>query len=263
MAGMADTLFDVGGKVAVVTGGSRGIGKMIARGLLEHGVRVYISARKADQVQASEAELSGLGECVGISADVSQEAGAAALAAAVAEREQRVHILVNNAGAAWGAPLDQYPESGFDKVLDTNVKGPFFVTQKLLPLLRAAASVDDPSRVINIGSVDALRTPQVPNYAYSASKAAVHWMTRHMAQDLMREHILVNAIAPGFFRTRMTEFMFANAESEEPLLGVVPARRLGRQDDIAGTVIYLCSRAGSYVSGAVIPVGGGVDALAP
>jgi len=259
----ADPLFDVTGKVAVVTGGSRGIGKMVARGLLEHGVRVYISARKADQVADTAAELSELGECVGVVADLSQASGAEALRAAVAEREDRLHILVNNAGAAWGAPVDEYPESGFDKVLGTNVKGPFFVTQKLLPLLRAAATAEDPARVINIGSVDAMRTPQVPNYAYSASKAAVHWLSRHLAQDLMPENILVNAIAPGFFRTKMTEFMFTDDDAEGRLLQIVPARRLGRQDDIAGTVIYLCSRAGSYVSGAVIPVGGGVEALAP
>jgi NAD(P)-dependent dehydrogenase (short-subunit alcohol dehydrogenase family) len=259
---MTDSLFDLRDKVAVVTGGSRGIGRMIATGLVERGVRVYISARKADQVQAAQAELAALGQCAGIVADVSSEAGAAELASAVGEREEKVHILVNNAGAAWGAPLEEYPESGFDKVLGTNVKGPFFVTQKLLPQLRAAASEADPARVINIGSVDALLTPRQPNFAYSASKAAVHWLTRHLAQELMRDHILVNAIAPGFFRTKMTEFLFTDDEAEGRLEAVIPAHRLGRQDDIAGTVIYLSSRAGSYVTGAVIPVGGGIEVIA-
>ena len=259
---MSDTLFDLTGKVAVVTGGSRGIGRMIATGLLERGVRVYISARKADQVQAAEADLKAVGDCTGVVADISTEAGATTLADAVGRSETKVHILVNNAGATWGAPLDEYPETGFDKVLGTNVKGPFFVTQKLLPLLRAAGTEADPARVINIGSVDALKSPSTPNYAYSASKSAVHWLTRHLAQDLMRDHILVNAIAPGFFRTKMTEFLFTDDEAEGRLESVIPARRLGRQDDIVGTVIYLSSRAGSYVTGAVIPVGGGIEAIA-
>jgi len=256
-----DPLFDVHGKVAVVTGGSRGIGKMIAAGLVDRGVRVYISGRKADQVEASAAELAARGECHGIAADVSSEAGAARLAEAVSEREGALHILINNAGTAWGAPLEEYPEAGFDKVLGTNVKGPFFVTQKLLPLLRAAAQPDDPARIVNIGSVDALLTPQQANYAYSASKAAVHWLTRHLAQELISQHILVNAIAPGLFRTKMTEYLFTDDSVEAQIAATIPAHRLGRQDDIAGTVVYLCSRAGSYVTGAVLPVGGGIEVL--
>ena len=258
-----DPLFDLSGKVAVVTGGSRGIGKMIAAGLVDRGVRVYISARKAEAAQETAQELSATGECIAVPADLSSAAGATALADAVKAREEKLHILVNNAGAAWGAPIDEYPESGFDKVLDTNVKGPFFVTQQLLPLLRAAGSAEDPARVINIGSVDGLKTPFTPNYAYSASKAAVHWLTRHTAQALVKDHVLVNAIAPGFFRTKMTEFMFTDDEAEDRLADMIPAGRLGRQDDIAGTVIYLCSRAGAYVTGAVIPVGGGIEAITP
>jgi len=257
-----DGLFDVAGKVAVVTGGSRGIGKMIAGGLVQRGVRVYISARKEEAARQTAAELSRDGECVAIAADLAGEGGAAALAAAVGEREGRVHILVNNAGTSWGAPFESYPEAGFDKVLDTNVKGLFFVTQKLVPLLRAAGSKDDPARVINIGSIDGLLTPHQANYAYSCSKAAVHWLTRHLAQTLVGDHILVNAIAPGLFRTQMTEYFFSQA-SEGQLSAMIPAGRLGQDDDMAGVVVFLASRAGSYINGSIIPVGGGLDVLTP
>jgi NAD(P)-dependent dehydrogenase (short-subunit alcohol dehydrogenase family) len=258
---LSDALFDVSGQVAVVTGGSRGIGRMIAHGLVARGVRVYISARKAEAAEATAKELSEHGECIAVPADLSNEAGAAVLAAAVSSREQSVNLLVNNAGAAWGAPLESYPESGFDKVLDTNVKGVFFVTQKLLPLLKAAATKDKPARIVNIGSVDALLTPQQANFAYSASKAAVHWLTRHLAQTLVAESVTVNAIAPGLFRTRMTECLFSDTVSEASVATTIPAGRLGTEEDIVGTVVYLASRAGAYVNGAVIPVGGGIEAL--
>ncbi|MEA2647244.1 MAG: hypothetical protein QOE92_2327 [Chloroflexota bacterium] len=260
MASVSD-IFSVEGKVAVVTGGSRGVGLMIARGLVEAGVRVYISARKADACDATAAELSKVGECVSVPADLSSRAGTKQLAAAVAEREEKVHILVNNAGASWGEPIEEYSEEGFDKVLDTNVKGVFFVTASLLPQLRAAATEEDPARVVNIGSVDGLSVPILESFAYSASKSAVHMLTRHLGRRLVGEHINVNAIAPGFFPSKMTAFMFSTPELETALLDRIPMRRAGAQEDIAGTVIYLCSRAGAYVTGAVLPVGGGLATL--
>jgi NAD(P)-dependent dehydrogenase (short-subunit alcohol dehydrogenase family) len=254
----ASDLFSIRGKVAVVTGGSRGIGLMIARGFVEAGARVYISARKADAVNAAAAELSKLGECIAFPADLGTAEGAAHLATKVAEREKAVHILVNNAGATWGAPLEEFPDSGFDKVMGVNVKGVFHLTVKLLPLLRKGATADDPARVINIGSIDGLRVPMFENFSYSASKAAVHMLTRHLASTLVKEHITVNAIAPGLFPSKMTQFMF-DGMGEEGAAQNIPLARAGRQDDIAGTCIYLSSRAGSYLTGAVIPVDGGVS----
>jgi NAD(P)-dependent dehydrogenase (short-subunit alcohol dehydrogenase family) len=255
-------LFSIAGKTAVVTGGSRGIGLMIARGFVEAGARVYISSRKAevcDEVAAelSKAELSKDGECISAPADLSTAAGCTALAEQVSANESELHILVNNAGAAWGVPIEEYPESGFDKVLDLNVKGVFFTTQQFLPLLRKAASHEDPARVINIGSIDGIRVPMLQNYAYSASKAAVHMLTRHMAHHLVEDNITINAIAPGPFPSKMTKFMF-DAVGEEGVAAGVPLKRAGRQDDVAGTAIFLSSRAGSYLTGAVIPVDGGI-----
>jgi NAD(P)-dependent dehydrogenase (short-subunit alcohol dehydrogenase family) len=253
-------LFSVEGKVAVVTGGSRGIGLMIAEGLVEAGARVYISSRKADVCDQVAKELSARGgECVSVPADLSTEAGAKGLAAAVAEREPAVHILVNNAGATWGAPLEDFPDSAWDKVLATNLKAVFQLTVALLPQLRAAASHDDPARVINIGSVDGMRVPATDNYPYAASKAAVHMLTRQLAHQLVRDHITVNAIAPGPFRSKMMAFILDTEGGEEAVAGSVPLRRIGRGDDMAGTVIYLASRAGSYLTGVVIPVDGGIS----
>ncbi|MEA2683149.1 MAG: hypothetical protein QOK05_1477 [Chloroflexota bacterium] len=254
-------LFSVHGKVAVVTGGSRGIGLMIARGLLAAGARVYISSRKADACAAAAAELSTSGECFAIPADLSGKPGAEHLRDQLAVREERLHILVNNAGVTWGAPVDDFPEMGFDKVIDTNVKGVFFTTSVLLPMLRAAATADDPARVINIGSVDGISVPVHESFPYSASKAAVHMLTRHLARRLAAENINVNAIAPGLFPSKMTAFMFESPEMEVALLERIPTGRAGTQEDIAGTVIYLSSRAGAYLTGAVIPVSGGVATL--
>jgi len=254
-------LFSVAGKVAVVTGGSRGVGLMIARGLVQAGARVYITARKAEACDEAAADLSKLGECFSIPADLSNRAGAQRLRDQLVGREERIHLLVNNAGAAWGAPIEEYSEEGFDKVLDTNVKGVFFTTVMLLPMLRAAASSDDPARVINIGSVDGLSVPAVESFAYSTSKAAVHMLTRHLARRLVDEHINVNAIAPGFFPSKMTAFMFSTPEAEASLLERIPMHRAGTEDDIAGTVIYLASRAAAYVTGAVLPVSGGVATI--
>jgi NAD(P)-dependent dehydrogenase (short-subunit alcohol dehydrogenase family) len=255
-------LFSVSGKTAVVTGGSRGIGMMIARGLLQAGAKVYITARKAEACDAAAAELSQFGECHSIPTDLSTRAGAERLRDGVAARADRVHILVNNAGAAWGAPIEEYPEDGWDKVLDTNVKGVFFTTQLFLPLLRAAATAEERASVVNIGSVDGLSVPIPESFAYSTSKAAVHMLTRHLARRLVGENINVNAIAPGLFPSKMTAFMYESPETAAAVIDRIPMHREGAQDDIAGTVIFLSSRASAYVTGAVIPVSGGLATIA-
>jgi NAD(P)-dependent dehydrogenase (short-subunit alcohol dehydrogenase family) len=254
-----NSLFSVAGKVAVVTGGSRGIGFMIAEGLVSAGAKVYISSRKADASDAAAAELSSIGPCVSIPTDLSTKAGCDALAAEIAGRESALHILVNNAGATWGAPLLEYPDEAWDKVMATNVKAIFNLTTALMPELKAAASAEDPARVINIGSVDGIRVPATENYAYAASKAAVHMLTRQLAHQLARDHITVNAIAPGPFRSKMMAFVLDAEGGEEMIASSVPLRRIGRPDDAAGAAIYLASRAGSYLTGAVIPVDGGTS----
>jgi NAD(P)-dependent dehydrogenase (short-subunit alcohol dehydrogenase family) len=251
-------LFDISGKTALVTGGSRGIGEMIARGLVEAGARVVVSSRKAEALRATADELSALGDCRAIPADLSAPDGAGALAHAVHEHFGELHILVNNAGATWGAPLEEFPASGWDRVAHTNVEGLFHLTVALLPALRTTATEADPARVINIGSIDGIRAPALENYSYSASKAAVHMLTRHLAKRLASEHITVNAIAPGPFETKMTAFMFATPESREMIQGAVPLARAGRPDDAVGLTTFLASRAGSYLTGTVIPLDGGI-----
>ncbi len=251
-------LFEVSGRTALVTGGSRGIGEMIARGLLEGGARVIVSSRKADQLEATAEELSRLGDCHALAADLSTPEGARALAAAARERFPSLDILVNNAGANWGAPLEEFPASGWDRVIHTNVEGVFHLTIALLPELRSAASVESPARVINIGSVDGIRAPSMDNYSYSASKAAVHMLTRHLAKRLAPDHITVNAIAPGPFESKMMAFLLENPETREMVTENVPLRRIGRPDDVAGLTLFLASRAGSYVTGTVIPLDGGI-----
>ncbi len=251
-------LFDVSGRTALVTGGSRGIGLMIARGLVGAGARVIVSSRKAADVEAAAAELSASGDCHAIPADISTKEGAQALAAAVAERFPSLDILVNNAGAAWGAPLEEFPASGWEKVLSTNVEGVFHLTVALLPQLRAAAGADHPARVINIGSINGLQPPAAENYSYSASKAAVHMLTRHLAKRLAAEHITVNAIAPGPFESKMMAFALENPESRAAIESGVPLGRIGRPDDVAGITLFLASRAGAYLTGTVIPLDGGI-----
>jgi NAD(P)-dependent dehydrogenase (short-subunit alcohol dehydrogenase family) len=251
-------LFDVAGRTALVTGGSRGIGLMIARGLVAAGARVIVSSRKADDVRAAAQELSALGDCEAVPGDVCTREGARALADAVGERFATLDILVNNAGATWGAPLEEFPPGGWEKVLHTNVEGVFDLTVALLERLRAAARPEHPARVVNIGSIDGLRTPAVENYSYSASKAAVHMLTRHLAKRLAGEHITVNAIAPGPFESKMMAFLLDEPETREMIAQQVPLGRIGHPDDVAGLTLFLCSRAGSYVTGAVIPLDGGI-----
>jgi NAD(P)-dependent dehydrogenase (short-subunit alcohol dehydrogenase family) len=251
-------LFDVTGKTALVTGGSRGIGAMIARGLVRAGARVIVTSRKTDDLDAAAAQLAADGECEAIAGDVSSPDGAATLAAQVSERFPALNILVNNAGVTWGAPLEEFPGGGWDRTSHTNVEGVFHLTVGLLGALRAAASAEDPARVVNIGSIDGLRAPQLENYSYSASKAAVHMLTRHLAKRLAPEHITVNAIAPGPFASKMTAFMLDDADRRHAVESRVPLGRIGRPDDAAGLVILLCSRAGAYLTGTVIPLDGGI-----
>ncbi|MEI8404812.1 MAG: SDR family oxidoreductase [Actinomycetes bacterium] len=251
---MAD-LFALDGKVALVTGGSRGIGAMIARGFVEAGVRTYISSRKAAPCDAMAAELSEIGWCQSLPADLSTEGGCRDLAAAIAEREDKLDILVNNAGATWGAPIAEFDDAAWEKVLSINVKGVFHMTKALLPLLEAAGSPEEPARVINIGSIDGIHVPILETYSYSASKAAVHQLTRHLARRLAPS-ITVNAIAPGPFESKM---MAATLDAVgEQIAASAPLKRIGRPDDMAGTAIFLASRAGSYVTGSIIAVDGGI-----
>jgi NAD(P)-dependent dehydrogenase (short-subunit alcohol dehydrogenase family) len=254
-------LFSVAGKTALVTGGSRGIGYMIAAEFLKAGVRrVYICARKAGACDAAASELSQYGECVSVPCDVGQPEGVETLAKAVEEREERLDILVNNAGTAWGAPLDSHPIEQIDRVLQVNVRSVFHVTQRLLPLLRAAASREDPARVVNIGSIDGVDIPMTPNFGYSASKAAVHMLTRHLAYALAQDHVNVNAIAPGLFPSRMTQWAF-DGDELSGILEAIPMHRAGTGEDVGGTAIYLSSRAGAYLTGVVIPVAGGLTTI--
>ncbi len=249
-------LFDLTGKVAVVTGGTRGIGLMVARGLLQAGARVYISSRKPEAGDAAAAELAQFGTVVSIPADLSTEAECVRLAAEVGAREDELHILVNNAGATWGEPLETFPESAWDKVLDLNLKSPFFLTRAFLPLLQEAGSHDDPARVVNIGSIDGLHVPPMNTYSYSSSKAALHHLTRVLARELGPRHVTVNAVAPGPFESKM---MAATLDAfGKEIAARSPLGRIGRPDDMAGVAVFLSSRAGSYVTGSVLAVDGGI-----
>jgi len=249
-------LFSVAGKVALVTGGSRGIGRMIAHGLVANGARTYVTSRKADACRQTAAELSREGECIALPADLAQAEERARLVAELGAREPKLHILVNNAGANWGAPLAEFPESGWDKVFDLNLKAIFFLTRDLLPALERAGTADDPARVVNVGSIDGLTVPLLETYSYSAAKAALHHMTRVLARKLA-PRVTVNAIAPGPFESQM---MKATLERfGDSIRSANPRGRIGEPEDMAGATIFLCSRAAAYVTGAVIPVDGGLS----
>ncbi len=258
-------LFSIDGKVALVTGGSRGIGEMIAAGYVANGARVYISSRKADVCDATAERLADTygGECISLPADLSTLDGIEALGAALGEREDHLDILVNNAGVSWGAPIESFPEKGWDKVMDTNVKGVFFLTQRLLPMLEAAGTADDPARVINIGSIDGIRTPAFETFSYGPSKAAVHALTRQLGAQLAARHVIVNGIAPGPFPTWMLSTGVGTGGDVEgtdwdAVGAMTPLGRVGSPEDIAGLAIFLASRAGAFTVGDVITCDGGI-----
>ncbi len=249
-------LFSLEGRVAVVTGGSRGIGAMIAKGFLTYGAkRVYITARKAAACDATAEELSQYGECVSLPGDISNMDGIEGLASRIKEREDKLDILVNNAGAAWGAAFDEFPESGWDKTVDLNMKTPFFLTQALIGPLRAAAQ-DRVSKVINICSIDGQSVAREETYPYGASKAGLLHLTKRMALRLAPENIAVSAIAPGAFASDMNKVARDHAEAVSK---AIPAGRIGTDEDMAGTAIFLASRAGDYVMGSAVTVDGGVS----
>lgn len=247
------TLFRLDGRIALVTGGSRGIGRMIAAGYIAQGAKVYVSSRKAEACEETAAALGP--NCIALPMDVSTVAGCKALAAALAEREERLDILVNNAGAAWGEPFEGFPEKGWDKVMDLNVKSPFFLTQALHGPLKAAASAGRPAKVINITSIDGLRLNPWETYSYHASKSALIYLTKRMAARLVRDHINVTSIAPGAFASEMNK---AARDHGDTIAKGIPSKRIGVDEDMAGTAIYLASRAGDYVVGETIAVDGGL-----
>jgi NAD(P)-dependent dehydrogenase (short-subunit alcohol dehydrogenase family) len=248
-------LFSVAGKVALVTGGSRGIGRMIAHGLVANGARTYVSSRKVEACQQTAAELSREGECIALPADLAKPEERARLVAELAAKEPALHVLVNNAGANWGAPLREFPEAGWDKVFDLNLKAVFFLTRDLVPQLERAGTPEDPARVVNVGSIDGLHVPLLETYSYSAAKAALHHMTRVLARKLAPQ-ITVNAIAPGPFESKMMAETLRRFGDE--IAAAAPLGRIGRPEDMAGAARYLASRAGAYVTGVVLPVDGGL-----
>ena len=248
-------LFNVEGKVALVTGGSRGIGAMIAEGFVKNGVKTYITSRKSEQCDNKADELSKFGECISIPADLTDMNEMDKLVNNIKENEKQLNFLINNAGAAWGASFDEFPENGWDKVMDTNVKSVFFLTQKLAKILEQSGNNSDPSRVINVGSIDGIGIPRAETYSYPASKAAVHQLTRVLANRLAHRNININAIAPGPFQSNMMAHTLE--EYGEQIKSSVPRGRIGIPEDMAGTAIFLCSKASSYITGSIIPVDGG------
>jgi NAD(P)-dependent dehydrogenase (short-subunit alcohol dehydrogenase family) len=253
-------LFDLRGKYALVTGGTRGIGMMIARGLLQAGARVVISSRNADTCAVAQRLLSEFGDVRAIPADLSRHDECQRLADLVQADSERLDILVNNAGAMWREPLETFPAEAWDAVIDLNLKSPFWLVQALLPALRKAGTADDPARIINIGSIAAIHIPARPNYSYSSSKAALHQLTRVLAKELGPQHITVNAVAPGPFPSTMMAATLD--EFGEAIAASAPLRRIGRDDDMAGVAVFLASRAGAYLTGTIVPVDGGIATTA-
>ena len=254
-------LFGVRGKVALVTGGTRGIGLMIAEGLVRCGARTYIASRKMDACEAAQSELSQFGECHAIASDISTIAGCEALAAELESREDRLDILVNNAGVTWSLPVDDFTEKAWDKVTDLDVKSPFFLIQKLLPHLRRAASPEQRAVVINVTSVNALKPSNLQNYSYVAAKAGLSQLSAQLARDLMDDNINVNVIAPGPFKSKMTAPLYADADTEKQVIESFPMRRWGAMEDAAGLTVFFASKAASYLTGVVVPCDGGATTI--
>lgn len=255
---MTTDLFSLKGKNALVTGGAQGLGRMIAEGLLRAGATVAITSRKADVCEAAAQDMSALGRCIPLPADLSTPEAAVDLARRYRDALGACHILVNNAGKTWGGPIESFPDKAWPGVMAVNVQTPFTLVRELLGELTDAGTADDPARVINIGSVAGMKTERLQAYSYAASKAAIHMLTRDLAGDLAERNITVNAVIPGFFPTKMTAHMRDEDEVDPALLAHIPMKRLGKADDIAGIVVFLCSRGGAYVTGAQIPVDGGV-----
>ena len=259
---MFENLFSMKGKICVITGGSRGLGASMAQGFLEAGAkRVYITARKAQACIAAAKELSKFGDCIALPSDVGTTEGLTHLVQEITKRESYIDVLVNNAGTAWGAPFGQFPEKGWDKVMDINVKSPFFLTQALLPLLKKNANKENTASVINIGSIAGLVGNGLDNYSYAVSKSAIHQATRILATELASTHIRVNAIAPGRFYSKMTEFLSTDKAAFEEELKSIPMKRWGEPTDIAGVAIMLASQAGAFITGQIIPVDGGTTLI--
>ncbi|GLU37375.1 SDR family oxidoreductase [Pseudomonas sp. NBRC 100443] len=253
-----NALFDIKGKVALVTGGAQGMGRMIAEGLVRAGAKVYVSSRKADVCASAVEEMSAFGSCHGLVADLDSAEAIVALAEQLKARESRLDILVNNAGRTWGAPLESFPDKAWAPVMTVNVQGPFTLVRELLPLLRAAARRDAPARVINIGSLAGALVEPVPAYSYVASKAAIHHLSRVLAAELAPAFITVNAIVPGYFPTKMTAHLRQEEERFAELEARIPLQRLGSPEDITGMCIFLSSRAGAYITGSELSLDGGM-----
>lgn len=247
--------FSLDGKTALVTGGARGVGEMIAQGLIQAGAKVYITSRQTEDLDQKVAQFGQYGQCLGIVADVAKTEGIEVLAETFSAKEDKLDILINNAGKTWGAPLESYPEKAWDDVMAINAKSPFILVQKLLPLLRSAGTVDQPSHVVNIGSVAAMTKDSLSAYAYGTSKAAIHHLTGVLAKELVKDHINVNAIAPGSFPSKMTAAIMKTEEQKKAVFESIPMGRMGSPEDIANLAIYLCSS--SYMTGNIIPIDGG------
>lgn len=259
---MIESLFSMQDKICVVTGGSRGLGAFMAQGFLEAGAkRVYITARKAEACITAAKELSQYGECIAIPSDIATSEGLQTLVTELMSREQHIDVLVNNAGTGWGAPFGQFPEKGWDKTMDINAKSPFFLTQALTPLLKKNATADNTSSIINIGSIAGMVGNALDNFSYAISKTAIHQLTRVLSTELASDHIRVNAIAPGRFYSKMTEFLSNDQAAFDAELESIPMRRWGEATDIAGVAILLASKAGAFITGQIIPVDGGTSVI--
>jgi NAD(P)-dependent dehydrogenase (short-subunit alcohol dehydrogenase family) len=253
-----ERLFGLQGKVALVTGGGRGVGRMIAEGFIAAGARVYIASRDEDALARTADEIAQDGRCIALTADLSTETGCRALAEEIGKREGKLHILVNNSGASWVAPLDAYPEAAFDKLFQLNLKAPFFLTRALTPLMEKAGDEDNPARIVNVGSIAGEIAESMSTYAYGLSKGALHQLTRMLAKELASRRITVNAIAPGRFPSKMTKAVSDDRTRYDAELAHIPLHRWGRADDIAGAALFFASRAGAYATGVILPLDGGL-----